>query len=105
MSLFTGSYGSTSQGQYKNSKGADSEEQNEVVAIKSLQGKRKKGSDKLKVKIGVYSLACKVNCHTRPTSTYCSLARLVQSIASSTTWGAYDRTAILMPFDSHSQLI
>lgn len=33
-----GSYGSTSQGQYKNSKGADSEEQNEVVAIKSLQG-------------------------------------------------------------------
>lgn len=59
MSLFTGSYGSTSQGQYKNSKGADSEEQNEVVAIKSLQGKRKKGSDKLKVKIGVYSLASK----------------------------------------------
>ncbi|XP_048741494.2 plexin-A4-like isoform X3 [Ostrea edulis] len=33
-----GNYGSTSQGLYKNSKGADSEEQSDTVAIKTLQG-------------------------------------------------------------------
>ncbi|XP_061195541.1 plexin-A4-like isoform X3 [Saccostrea echinata] len=33
-----GSYGNTSQGQYKNCKGADSEEKSNTVAVKSLQG-------------------------------------------------------------------
>ena len=33
-----GSYGSTSEGQYKHSKGAEAAEHSEAVAIKALQG-------------------------------------------------------------------